>query len=179
MPWQRRTERLILRRWEDSDRAPFAELNADEEVRRHFAGVLTREESDASVDRFEAGFDSNGYGLWAVERRDTGAFIGFTGLNPMPAGIPGEGGVEVGWRLARDQWGHGFATEAALESLRFAFDELGLAHVNAITAVSNARSRSVMERIGMRQHGFFEHPALPEGHAAREHVRYVVGALPS
>lgn len=178
MPWQRRTERLILRRWQLSDRDPFASLNADPEVRRHFVSTLSREESDASVDRFEAGFDSNGYGLWAVERRDTSEFIGFTGLNPMPAGIPGEGGVEVGWRLARAHWGHGFATEAALESLRFAFDELGLAHVNSITAVTNTRSRSVMERIGMRQHGFFEHPAVPDGSPLREHVRYVVGALP-
>ena len=179
MPWQRRTERLILRRWLDSDREPFAALNADEEVRRYFVITLTREESDASVDRFEAGFDSNGYGLWAVERRDTGEFIGFTGLNPMPAGIPGEGGVEVGWRLARTHWGHGFASEAALESLRFAFDELGLTHVNSITAVANARSRSVMERIGMRQHEFFEHPVVPVGNPLREHVRYVVGSLPS
>jgi RimJ/RimL family protein N-acetyltransferase len=178
MPWQRRTERLILRRWLDSDREPFADLNADEEVRRHFVGLLTRQESDASIDRFEAGFDSRGYGLWAVERRDTGEFIGFTGLNPMPAGIPGEGGVEIGWRLAREHWGHGFATEAALESLRFAFDELGLSHVNSITALSNTRSRSVMERIGMRQHGLFEHPAVPAGNPLREHVRYVVGALP-
>jgi RimJ/RimL family protein N-acetyltransferase len=178
MPWQRRTERLILRRWLDSDRSPFAELNADEEVRRHFVSTLSREESDASVDRFEAGFDSRGYGLWAVERRDTGEFIGFTGLNPMPSGVPGEGGVEIGWRLARAHWGHGFATEAALESLRFAFDELGLSHVNSITALSNTRSRSVMERIGMTQHGLFEHPAVPVGNPLREHVRYVVGALP-
>ena len=178
MPWQRRTERLILRRWADSDRDPFAALNADAEVRRHFVSTLSRDESDASVDRFEAGFDSNGYGLWAVERRDTGEFIGFTGLNPMPAGIPGEGGVEVGWRLAQQHWGHGFATEAALESLRFAFDELGLTHVNSITALSNTRSRSVMERIGMRQHELFEHPVVPVGNPLREHVRYVVGSLP-
>ena len=178
MPWQRRTDRLILRRWLDSDRDPFAALNADPEVRRHFVSTLSREESDASVDRFEAGFDSNGYGLWAVERRDTGEFIGFTGLNPMPAGIPGEGGVEVGWRLARDHWGHGFASEAALESLRFAFDELGVTHVNSITALSNTRSRSVMERIGMRQHELFEHPVVPVGNPLREHVRYVVGSVP-
>jgi len=178
MPWQRRTERLTLRRWVLEDRAPFAALNADPEVRRHFVGLLSREESDASVDRFEAGFETNGYGLWAVERRDTGEFIGFTGLNPMPAGIPGEGGVEVGWRLAREHWGFGFATEAALESLRFAFDELGLSQVNSITALSNTRSRSVMERVGMRQHGLFEHPAVPVGNPLREHVRYVVGSLP-
>lgn len=178
MPWERHTERLILRRWRESDRDPFAALNADPEVRQHFVSVLSREESDESVDRFEAMFGEHGYGLWAVERRDTNEFIGFTGLAPMPAGIPGEGGVEVGWRLAQQHWGFGFATEAALSSLEFAFTELGLTHVNSITAVSNTRSRSVMERIGMRQHDFFEHPAVPEGNPLRAHVRYVVGALP-
>lgn len=178
MPWERHTDRLILRRWRESDRDPFAALNADPEVRQHFVSVLSREESDESVDRFEAMFDEHGFGLWAVERRDTNEFIGFTGLAPMPAGIPGEGGVEVGWRLAQQHWGFGFATEAALSSLEFAFTELGLTHVNSITAVSNTRSRSVMERIGMRQHDFFEHPAVPEGNPLRAHVRYVVGALP-
>ena len=178
MPWERHTDRLVLRRWLSSDREPFAALNADPEVRRHFVSTLTRDESDASIDRFERTFDERGFGLWAVERRDTGEFIGFTGLNPMPYGIPGEGGVEVGWRLAQQHWGHGFATEAALESLRFAFDELGLAVVNSITAIGNTRSRSVMERIGMLQAEHFEHPVVPVGHPLREHVRYVVGALP-
>ena len=179
MPWQRRTERLILRRWQDSDREPFASLNADPDVRRHFVSTLTREESDASIERFDSLFEQHGYGLWAVERRDTSEFIGFTGLAPMPSGIPGEGGVEVGWRLAKQHWGFGFATEAALSSLEFAFTELGLTHVNSITAASNTRSRSVMERIGMRHHGVFDHPAVPVGNPLREHVRYVVGALPS
>lgn len=178
MPWERHTERLVLRRWRDDDREPFAALNADPEVRRHFVSTLTRAESDASVDRIEASFETRGYGMWAVERRDSGEFIGFTGLSSMPAGIPGEGGVEVGWRLAQQHWGFGFATEAALSSLAFAFDELGLTHVNSITALSNTRSRSVMERIGMRQHDFFDHPAVPADNPLRAHVRYVVGALP-
>jgi RimJ/RimL family protein N-acetyltransferase len=179
MPWERHTDRLVLRRWRDEDRAPFAALNADPEVRRHFVSTLTREESDASIDRFERTFEERGFGLWAVERRDTAEFIGFTGLNPMPEGIPGEGGVEIGWRLAQAHWGYGFATEAALESLRFAFDELGLAQVHSITALGNTRSRSVMERIGMVEAGHFEHPGVPEGHPLREHVRYVVGSLPA
>jgi RimJ/RimL family protein N-acetyltransferase len=173
---ERSTQRLLLRRWLPSDRAPFAALNADPEVRRYFVGTLSRAESDASIDRFENTFDDRGFGLWAVERRDTGEFIGFTGLNPMPDGIPGAGGVEVGWRLAREHWGFGFATEAALESLRFAFTVLALDEVHSITAVGNARSRAVMERIGMQQRDFFEHPAVPEGNPLREHVRYVIGS---
>lgn len=177
MPWQRHTDRLILRRWTNDDHAPFAELNADAEVMRYFPSVLSTPESDALAARADAMFEQHGHGLWAVERRDTREFIGFTGLAPMPAGVPGEGGVEVGWRLGRRHWGHGFASEAALESLRFAFEELGLTHVNSITAVSNERSRSVMERIGMRLAGTFDHPRVDAGSPLRPHVRYFTTAV--
>jgi len=176
MPWQRHTDRLILRRWKPEDRAPFAELNADPEVMRYLPSVLTAEQSDAMAERVDAMFEQHGHGLWAVERRDTSEFIGFTGLAPMAAGVPGEGGVEVGWRLGKQHWGHGFASEAALASLRFGFEELGLSHVNSITAVSNARSRSVMERIGMRLAGTFDHPRLDVGSPLRPHVRYFTTA---
>jgi len=172
MPWQRHTDRLILRRWTAEDNEPFAALNADPEVMRYLPAILTSAESDAMAGRLDAMFPQHGYGLWAVERKDTAEFIGFTGLAPMPAGIPGEGGVEVGWRLARPHWGHGFASEAALASLRFAFDELGLSHVNSITAVTNSRSRSVMERIGMRVADHFEHPRPGLADGLRPHVRY-------
>ena len=174
MPWQRPTDRLLLRRWSPSDREPFAALNADPEVMQHFPAPLDRADSDALADRADAMFELHGHGLWAVERRDTNEFIGFTGLAPMAAGVPGEGGVEVGWRLARPHWGNGFASEAARESLRFAFDELGLRVVNSITAVTNVRSQRVMESIGMSPVDRFEHPRIPEGSPIRPHVRYVV-----
>ena len=174
MPWQRPTDRLLLRRWSPSDRDPFAALNADPEVMEHFPAPLDRADSDALADRADAMFELHGHGLWAVERRDTNEFIGFTGLAPMAAGVPGEGGVEVGWRLARPHWGNGFASEAARESLRFAFDELGLRVVNSITAVTNVRSQRVMESIGMSPLDRFEHPRIPEGSPIRPHVRYVV-----
>ena len=167
------TDRLVLRRWRGTDREPFARLNADAEVTRYFPAALTRAKSDDLAARADAMFDLYGYGLWALERRDTGDFIGFTGLAPMPDGIPGAGGVEVGWRLARSAWGHGFATEAATAALRFGFDTLGLAELNSITAVGNIRSRQVMERLGMRLADEFEHPRLPEGSPLRPHVRYL------
>lgn len=176
MPWQRHTDRLILRRWKQEDHAPFAELNADPEVMRYFPGTLTAPESDALAVRADAMFEQHGHGLWAVERRDTAEFIGFTGLAPMPTGVPGEGGVEVGWRLGKQHWGHGFASEAAIAAVRFGFEELGLSHVNSITAVSNSRSRSVMERIGMRLAGTFDHPRLAEDSPLRPHVRYFTTA---
>ena len=174
MPWQRPTDRLLLRRWSPSDREPFAALNADPEVMQHFPAPLDRADSDALADRADAMFELHGHGLWAVERRDTNEFIGFTGLAPMAVGVPGEGGVEIGWRLARPHWGNGFASEAARESLRFAFDELGLRVVNSITAVTNVRSQRVMESIGMSPLDRFEHPRIPEGSPIRPHVRYVV-----
>jgi RimJ/RimL family protein N-acetyltransferase len=168
------TYRLLLRRWLATDREPFAQLNADAEVMRYFPAPLSRPESDALAGRADALFDSHGYGLWALERRDTGEFVGFTGLAPMPAGIPGAGGVEVGWRLARSAWGHGYATEAATAAVRFGIDTVGLAEVNSITAVGNLRSRRVMERLGMHAAGEFDHPRLPMGSPLRRHVRYLL-----
>jgi RimJ/RimL family protein N-acetyltransferase len=176
MDFDVRTDRLLLRRWRQADREPFARVNADAEVMRYFPARLGRAESDALAGRADALFDRHGYGLWAIERLDTGEFVGFTGLAPMPDGIPGAGGVEVGWRLAQSAWGVGYATEAATAALRFGFDTLGLAEVQSITAVSNIRSRRVMERLGMRPAGEFDHPRLPEGSPLRRHVRYTIEA---
>ena len=172
MDFEVRTDRLLLRRWRDDDLEPFAQLTADAEVMRFFPAPLDRAQSDGLAARADALFDVYGYGLWALERLDTGEFIGFTGLAPMPEGIPGAGGVEVGWRLAPAAWGQGFATEAATAALRFGFDTVGLAEVNSITAVVNIRSRRVMERLGMRPAGEFDHPRLSPDSALRRHVRY-------
>jgi RimJ/RimL family protein N-acetyltransferase len=176
MDVEMRTDRLLLRRWRDGDAEPFADLNADAEVMRFFPGRLSRVESDALAARADALFDTHGYGLWALERRSDGAFLGFTGLSPMPVGVPGADGVEVGWRLARSAWGQGFASEAASAALRFGFDSLGLAEVNSITAAVNIRSRRVMERLGMRLAEEFDHPRIAAGSPLREHVRYRRGA---
>jgi RimJ/RimL family protein N-acetyltransferase len=176
MDFEVRTDRLLLRRWLATDREPFARLNADAEVMRYFPAPLDRAESDALAGRADALFDSHGFGLWALQRLDTGEFLGFTGLAPMPTGIPGAGGVEVGWRLARSAWGNGYATEAAAAALRFGVDTVGLAEVNSITAVVNIRSRRVMERLGMHAAGEYEHPTLPTGSPLRRHVRYLVTA---
>ena len=167
-----RTGRLLLRRWRDEDRRPFADLNADPEVMRYFPATLTRAESDRLVDRIERHFEEHGVGLWALEVVATGELIGFTGLNPMPDEVPGAGGLEVGWRLARSAWGHGYAAEAARAVLRVGFGQLGLEEVWSITAVVNLRSTAVMERIGLQRHGTFEHPRVEPGHPLRPHVAY-------
>ncbi|HEX7498515.1 MAG TPA: GNAT family N-acetyltransferase [Candidatus Limnocylindrales bacterium] len=168
------TERLVLRRWLESDRAPLANLNADPEVMRHFLRPLSREESDAFVDRIEARFEERGYGLWAVERREDGAFLGFTGLAYQTFEAPFTPCVEVGWRLDRFAWGHGYASEAAREALRFGFDEARLDEIVSFTSTGNVASVRVMERIGMHRDpaGDFDYPNVPAGHPLRRHVLY-------
>jgi RimJ/RimL family protein N-acetyltransferase len=166
------TDRLLMRRWQDSDRELFAALNADPETMRYFPNTLDRAASDAFVDRIEARFDEQGYGLWALELVATGEFVGYTGLNPMPAGVPGAGGMEVGWRLARHAWHRGYATEAATAALEVAFAGAGLAEVWSMTAVLNEPSQAVMRRIGMTEVATFDHPALPAGHSLQPHVMY-------
>lgn len=168
------TERLVLRRWRDADLAPFAALNADPQVMRHFPDVLSRQQSDVLVARLESHHDSYGFGLWAVERRDNGSLIGFTGLQHVPFDAPFTPAVEVGWRLARPAWGHGFATEAARESLRVAFIDLELDEVVAMTVPANVRSLAVMERIGMlrSEADDFDHPRMLPGSPLRRHVLY-------
>ena len=175
------TERLVLRSWRDSDRAPFAALNADPEVMRHFPAPMSRQESDAFVELMQDRLEREGWGLWALEVRDTGRFIGFTGLSVPRFTASFTPCVEVGWRLTRDAWGHGYATEAARAALAVGFGELGLEEVVSFTAVGNERSRAVMARIGMTHDPTddFDHPALPEGHPLRRHVLYRIGAAES
>jgi len=139
-----RTDRLLLREWRRGDLEPFAQLNADPAVAELLAGPLPREESDALAGRIVAGWRERGYGLWAVERIEEGMFLGFTGLS-LPRWAP-EPSVEIGWRLARHAWGHGYATEAARTAVRFAFEDLALDALVSYTAVTNARSRRAMDR---------------------------------
>jgi RimJ/RimL family protein N-acetyltransferase len=168
------TQRLRLRSWLPADREAFAAMNADPEVMRYFPEMLTRKQSDAFVDRIEARMAELGYGLWALELLSTGGFLGFTGLNPMPDGGPGAGGLEVGWRLARSAWGHGYATEAGRAALAVAFGDAGLDEVWSLTTVVNAPSRAVMERLGLRHMSTQDHPDLDPGSPISEHVYYRV-----
>ena len=167
-----RTERLVLRPWRDSDLEPWAAMNADPEIRRHLGALMTREQCDARVARFQANFDRRGYGWWAVEVRSTGEFVGLAGLDQVDDGLPFTG-VEIGWRLARSAWGHGYATEAALAALAFGFETLGLPEILAVTTVDNLRSQAVMRRIGMTRDPAedFDDPTEPEG-PLRRNVLY-------
>jgi RimJ/RimL family protein N-acetyltransferase len=170
-----RTDRLLMRGWRVDDLAPFAALNADPEVMEHFPATQTRAESDAFVrDRMVPMFDMHGFGPWAVERLDTGELIGFVGLMEQTFPAPFTPAVEVGWRLARPHWGHGFASEAAEESLRFGFEVAGLAEIVSMTVPANVRSRAVMERLGMNRdpRDDFDHPRVPADSPLVRHVLY-------
>jgi RimJ/RimL family protein N-acetyltransferase len=166
------TDRLILRSWRESDVQPWAAMNADPQVREFLGEVLTHEQSAASAARFQAQLDERGYGFWAVEVRGTGEFIGFTGLDDVDEDMPFTG-VEIGWRLARPAWGHGYATEAALAGLAYGFEALALPEILAVTTATNLRSQAVMRRIGMTRDPAddFDDPTEPEG-PLRRNVLY-------
>jgi RimJ/RimL family protein N-acetyltransferase len=174
MQMQLRTPRLLLRRWRAEDREPLAHINADPRVMEFFPAPLSREESDRQIERFERHFDEHGFGMWAVERRDAPGCIGRMGL--LVATFPAlfTPCVEIGWMLAAEHWGLGLATEGAREVLRYGFGILALDEIFSFTAVANARSRRVMEKIGLRHDPAddFDHPNLPEGHPLRRHVLY-------
>ncbi len=169
-----RTPRLLLRPWRDTDLAPFAALNADLEVRRGFAGTLTREESDALAAHIQEHITTHGFGFWAVEAPGTAPFIGFVGLKHVSFAAPFAPAVEIGWRLARAHWGQGYATEAARAALAHAFGPLDLPEVVSFTVPGNLPSRRVMERIGMTHDpkDDCDDPTLPGGHPFRRIVLY-------
>jgi RimJ/RimL family protein N-acetyltransferase len=168
------TERLLLRRWRSSDREPFARVNSNPAVMEHFLARLTRPESDEMASRIEAHFRQHGFGLWAAELRENEEFIGFIGISVPRFDAVFTPCVEIGWRLASEHWGRGLATEGARAAMRYAFEELNLASLVSFTVPANARSRRVMEKIGMTHDPAddFDHPNVPVGHRLRRHVLY-------
>ena len=168
------TERLLLRPWRGADKAPFAALNADPHVYATLAGPMSRTESDAFADRIAAHMAEHGWGLWAVEVPGIAEFIGFTGLSRPRFEAHFTPCVEIGWRLAFDHWGNGYATEAARAAVDFGFGTLKLPEIVSFTTVGNTRSRAVMARLGFAHdpRDDFDHPMLAADHPLRRHVLY-------
>jgi RimJ/RimL family protein N-acetyltransferase len=175
-PLQLETPRLTLRRWQEAHRARFAEMNADPVVMHYFEAPMTREQSDEAIDRYLAAFDRDGFSFFAAHLRDTGAFAGTIGLQIMRDAVPNlpQPAVEIGWRLTQSAQGKGLATEGARAIVDFAFNQLGLKEVVAITALPNQPSRRVMEKLGMthRPELDFDHPRVPAGHRYQRHTLY-------
>jgi ribosomal-protein-alanine N-acetyltransferase len=169
-----RTPRLRVRAWRDDDFEPYAAMNADARVMEFFPGVVSREESLLRFARGRARMAEYGYGLWPVEMIGGAPFIGMVGLANPDFAAPFMPAVEIGWRLAAEHWGHGYATEASRAVLAFGFERLALPEIVSFTTVANARSRRVMEKLGMRRSPAddFLHPLIPDGHPIRPHVLY-------
>jgi ribosomal-protein-alanine N-acetyltransferase len=169
------TERLILRRWRAADLAPYAAMMADPAVIYWLGGGQSVAEAEAHVAWLEAMFDAKGLGIWVVENKTDGAFLGSAGLAEVGGDIPFAPAVEVGWRLARDAWGHGYATEAARAAIADGFSRLALDEIVSFTAMTNLRSQAVMERLGLKRDPTrdFDHLKLAPEHPLRPHVVYV------
>lgn len=169
-----RTERLLLRQWRDDDLEPFAALNADPETMRYFPAPPSRVESNTLAERARRQIEDEGWGLWAVEVVGGASFIGFVGLARPSFEEHFTPAVEVGWRLGRQHWGNGYATEAGRAALGYGFDELGLEEIVSFTSHLNVPSWRVMERLGMSHDPAddFEHPRVPVGDPLRPHVLY-------
>ena len=169
-----KTERLVLRCWEDSDRETFTELNNDARVLEYLPGPLTRAQVDEWINRIDCHFEDYGFGLWAVEVPGEADFIGFVGLAVPRVELPFGPCVEVGWRIASRFWNRGFATEGARAAVAFGFTAGGLDEIVSFTVPANIRSRRVMEKLGMTHDpgDDFDHPSLEEGHRLRRHVLY-------
>lgn len=171
-----RTERLILRSWQDSDRAPFAAMGQDAEVMRHLGPLMSSIDSDAAIDRLSGVEASHGYTFWAVERGADGAFLGFCGLKPGPDGTPIAGRTEIGWRIARAYWRQGYALEAARASIEWAWSTLADSKIFAMTVPANVASWGLMERLGMNRLADqdFDHPNVPDGSPLKRHIVYAI-----
>lgn len=168
------TERLVLREWLPQDQPTYISMNQDPETMRFFPSLLTAEQSIAHMEQVKTLIHKKGYGLFAVERKDSNCFIGFTGFSHPGFEANFTPCVEIGWRLDKTQWGQGFATEAAKACLQFGFAMHGFAEVYAFTAIQNTRSEAVMKKSGMQKEGTFLHPKLENGHPLQKHVLYKI-----
>ncbi len=169
------TDRLLLRPWRSEDFPLFAQMNADPEVMAYYPSVLNNDESNALAHKFSSLLLNQSWGFWAVEHMDRSEFIGFVGLHKPQYHLPVSPCIEIGWRLAKEYWGNGYATEAAFASLYFAFEQLNLAQVYAFTPVANQKSWSVMQRLGMENtQNNFKHPMIPKHHTLAEHLLYKI-----
>ena len=166
------TSRLILRDWKESDLAPFARLNADPVVMEHFPAPLNEEQSAAFVSRIRKHLSERGYGLYAVEEKESAEFLGYVGMQDVTFEESFTPCIEVGWRLRKESWRRGYATEAAKACLKQGFSQLNLPAIHSFTAFYNLPSQRVMQKIDLRPLGSFDHPKVPEGHHLRPHVLY-------
>lgn len=169
------TSRLLLRDWEEADLEPFSRLNADEQVMRYFPKTLSPEETHGFYQSIVAEFKECGFGLYAVEVKERKEFIGFIGFHRPTFESDFTPCVEIGWRLKKEAWGKGYATEGATACLQLGFNQLGFDEVYSFTATINTPSQNVMTKIGMSYLKLFDHPRVEKDSPLCKHVLYHVG----
>lgn len=175
MSTQLTTDRLILRPWKVEDYEPFARMTADPEVMKYFPSCLSKAESDFQAKRLQTLIETNGWGFWAVELKNTAEFIGFVGLHRQENAIPNAPFIEIGWRLAKTHWRQGYATEAAKKALDFGFKHLAANAIYAFTPLTNIPSQKVMQKLGMANtQQDFDHPKVATNHPLARHCLYKI-----
>lgn len=168
--------RLRLRDWDETDIVPFSALNADENVMQYFPKTLSTEETKAFYTLIVDKIKANGYGLFAVEEKETNEFLGFIGFHRATFAADFTPCIEIGWRLKEAAWGKGFATEGAAACLQYGFTKLGFTDIYSFTADVNTPSQNVMRKIGMQYVKDFDHPKLKQGSILKKHVLYHINA---
>ncbi|SFE12052.1 ribosomal-protein-alanine N-acetyltransferase [Paenibacillus catalpae] len=171
------TPRLRLRDWREADLGPFIRMNEDEKVMEYFPKTLSEEETIAFYEVITNEFKDLGYGLYAVETKENNAFIGFIGFHQATFEADFTPCVEIGWRLTKEAWGKGYATEGADACLQYGFDKLGFTDVYSFTAEINKGSKNVMKKIGMRFIQTFEHPRVEKNSRLSKHVLFHVNHI--
>jgi RimJ/RimL family protein N-acetyltransferase len=168
------TDRLLLRQWHETDRDAFVAINQDPAVMRWLGPSLTEAQTDAFIARIQTSWQTNGFGLFAVERRDTPGFIGYIGLAVPRFEAHFMPSIEIGWRLASAHWGQGLATEGAHVVLDWAVHTVSLPNIVSFTTRDNLPSRRVMAKIGLTYTPAddFDHPMLAADNPLRPHVLY-------
>lgn len=168
------TERLIIRHWKDDDSEPFIEMNSDPQVMKYFPDIMSKEQTFQFVSRITQHFEEHGYGLFAVQEKACGEFIGFIGFSHPRFESYFTPCVEIGWRLCAKYWGKGLATEGARACLEYGFTTLNFDKVYSFTAVPNIPSVNVMKKIGLKHIGEFNHPMLNEESWLSRHLLYCI-----
>lgn len=174
-PLEIKTTRLLLRQWKTKDFKKFAQMNSDPDVMAYYPNIMNESESNAMAEKIQNLIAERGWGFWAVEVLSNSGFIGFVGLHKPHYKLPITPCIEIGWRLSKECWGKGYATEAGQESLKFAFERLNLKEVYSFASVGNLKSRAVMERLNMiNTKSNFNHPMILDGNPLKEHVLYKI-----
>lgn len=168
------TERLALRLWHTDDFLPFAAMNKDEDVMKYFPNILSEEETRTMMQRIENHFQTHGFGLFAIEKLSTKEFIGYTGFMVPRFESFFTPCIEIGWRIKKEEWNKGYATEAAKACLVYGFQNLNLNKIYSFTSAVNHPSEKVMQKIGMKKEGEFEHPNIANDSPLRRHVLYKI-----